>query len=372
MHTPFDNSPATADGTKKRVLVCPLDWGMGHATRCIPLIQELLKQNAEVLIAAAPLIKPVLQSEFPTLEYIDIHGYEVQYAKRKPLWLKLLQQLPRLIKCIKQEHAWLQQTIPKHYIDVVISDNRYGLHSNKATCVFITHQLFIPSPFMGWLIQRINYHFIKKYQHCWIPDSGTENNLSGALSHRSKKPKNVNYIGILSRFKKPETFAEQYAYDFCVLLSGPEPQRSMLEKRILTQCIHLGKKVAFIRGTLKGKPLIQNNPNIELIDYAGSTQLQYILERSRYVICRSGYSTLMDLALLQKKVILIPTPGQWEQEYLALHLQRKFGCKILRQHKINELRLFEETGLKQMQPLSVERFQHLPELVTTLLKNSCV
>ncbi|MFL5754395.1 MAG: glycosyltransferase [Bacteroidia bacterium] len=325
------------DFSRKKVLVCPLDWGFGHATRCIPLIHQLLEQNAEVIIAAAPSIKALLQNEFPSLKFTDVFGYEVNYSRALPLNLKLILQAPRLLKLIKKENEWLDKAIDQLGLDVVISDNRYGLHSKKAHCIFITHQLFIPAPVLSAALNKKNHRYIAQFNECWVPDHEGNTNLSGKLSHGKHELKNIRYIGPLSRFKA-STGAIPKKYDYCVLLSGIEPQRSILEKKLLRCITRSGKKTVFIRGIHSGRGREITN-NVEVISFLNGEALREKILQSECVICRSGYSSIMDMATLGKKTILIPTPGQNEQEYLAAHLENKSQWHKVKQSKLGSLKL---------------------------------
>jgi hypothetical protein len=322
----------------KRILVCPLDWGLGHATRCIPLIRKFIADGAIVFIAAPESIKLVLLSEFPNLSYLDIFGYEVSYSSTLPLWFKLSLQAPRIHSLIQKEHEWLKQIQQELQIDVVISDNRYGLYTMNAYCIFVTHQLFIPSPIFPGAVNKRNHEFISKYNECWIPDYEGNDNLSGDLSHGKHSLKNVQFIGPLSRFNK-EMPGPEKIYSWCVVLSGPEPQRSILEKKLLQKLHVSGKKTVFVRGILHEEKPIEITSNIEVHSFLSGTELQKKLQESEMVICRSGYSSIMDLAALDLKGILIPTPGQSEQEYLAEYLNGKRGWRSVKQNELEQLHL---------------------------------
>lgn len=317
---------------KPRVLVAPLDWGLGHATRCISIISKLLQQNCEVIVAAEAAVKILLQKEFPDLVFIELSGYRMRYSKTK-FWMrvKMLLLFPKIIYRVYAEKRWLKKTVAAGKIDAVISDNRPGLSHKKITSIYITHQLKIKTGnrFTEQLAQKIHYHFINKFTACWVPDAAGEINLAGELSHPNVLPKvPVVYLGTLSRFQKKET---DFKYDLCILLSGPEPQRSIFEKIILDDAgIFLGS-VFMLRG-LPGNSLIvePNSKNLEIQNHLPSGELNMVIQQSKMIICRSGYTTIMDLIKLQKKAILVPTPGQTEQEYLAGYLEeRHLFCSVL-------------------------------------------
>ncbi|MEJ7625499.1 MAG: glycosyltransferase [Ferruginibacter sp.] len=308
-----------------RILIAPLDWGLGHATRCIPVIRFLLIHNAEIIIAAEGSIVILLQKEFPQCEFISLTGYKIGYSRFPYLFtLKILMQVPKIIMTITKERAWLNKIIVSLKIDAVISDNRFGLYNSQIPCVYITHQLAIQTgnKVINKLVSGIHYNFIKKFNACWIPDNKSENNLGGILSHPYKMPPiPTEYIGILSRFTKKESIIK---YDFLLLISGPEPQRSMLETILLKQFKKSSYSFILVRG-LPGetKELKIENNKATVYNHLDSTTLNEIIQQSETVIARSGYSTIMDLVKMKKKGILIATPGQAEQEYLAQYVMEK-------------------------------------------------
>ena len=315
---------------QKTILVCPLDWGLGHATRCIPIIQSFLNQNCTVIIGSSGSQKVLLQQEFPNLTFIDLKGYEVEYPKSGSMALKMLLQLPKINKAIKDEQIWLDKIIDEHHIDLVVSDNRYGLWSEKVKSILITHQLFIKAPFGEQLLEKKAQYYFDKFNEIWIPDVEGENNLSGDLSHKKPLPEKFKFIGLLSRFsnkivtsnvpKSCGTYREDdnFEFDFMAILSGPEPQRSIFENIILKQISTTNLKGVLIRGLPEtNEKLKMENSNIQVFNHLATEEFLTYVQNSKVVISRSGYSTIMDLAVLGKKAILVPTPGQTEQEYLA-------------------------------------------------------
>lgn len=310
---------------KIRVLVAPLDWGLGHATRCIPIILNLLQQNCDVIIAAEGAGRILLQKEFPALVFVELKGYRVKYSRTKT-WLpvKLMMQFPKLIYNIYAENRWLNKAVYDLNIDAVISDNRPGLSHAKITCVYITHQLKIKTGnrLTESIVKKIHYYFINKFTACWVPDAEAEINLAGELSHPVVLPKvPVKYLGPLSRFEKIDTVVK---YDLCILLSGPEPQRSIFEKIILSGLQDFNGAVFLLRGLPGNAPApVSHAVNLQIQNHLASAELSLVLQQSKMIICRSGYTTIMDLIKLQKKAILVPTPGQTEQEYLCSFLQQQ-------------------------------------------------
>lgn len=317
----------------KKILIAPLDWGLGHAARCVPLIKQLQEQNNHVVIACNTQQKTFLQQEIKDVAFVDLFGYNMRYAKVLPLWMKILFQLPKLFFVVRRENKWLKEYLEKNKTDIVISDNRFGFYNKNVESIFITHQLNVQAPFFGKAINKINSSFIKKYNTCWVPDYVEETKrLSGMLSYASII-KNTMFIGALSRFERQQPQPKQY--NVLILLSGPEPQRTLLEEKLISAFAKTNYKIALVRGTQFAR---KNKlpDNFYAIDIASSKQLQELFNVSGKIICRSGYSTLMDLDALGMKAFLIPTPGQTEQEYLAKYWQEKFGCTYLEQKKISQ------------------------------------
>lgn len=311
-----------------RVLIAPLDWGLGHATRSIPIIHSFQALNIDVLIAAEGASASLLSKEFPTIRIIPLRGYRIQYAKTAiGLIGKLLQQVPKIMGSIKSEHQWLEKIIQEEKIDLVISDNRYGLYTNQVPCVFITHQLIIKTPFkfLERFIQKINYKFINRYSACWVPDAASEINIAGLLSHPIKLPETpVYYMGIISRMEQKETIKTQFNY--CFLISGPEPQRTILEEKILNCLPKLEGSIVLVRGLPSINSAITVPGNTKVYNHLSTIELESILSASNLIICRSGYTSVMELVGLKKNALLIPTPGQTEQVYLAekLYTDQRF------------------------------------------------
>ena len=331
---------------KKKILVAPLDWGIGHATRCIPIIKALLKHNYNVIIAADNRPLHLLKNEFPNLEIIRLSGYNIKYSKYIPMNINILLQLPKLFFSIKKEKNILSQIIEDYKIDGVISDNRYGLYNPKIACVFMTHQLKIKSPYLEDYIQKINYNYINKFNSCWIIDS-KDDNVAGELSKPEKLPRNHHFIGILSRFKK-NTKKQEIKYKYLGLVSGPEPQRTILANGLIKSFKNKEAKTLIVLG----KPEEKRNEiigNLTIRSHMLAEELNEVILNSEIIICRPGYSTIMDLITLNKKAFFIPTPGQTEQEYLANRFLKK---KIFYMQKQSEYNL--DRGLKEMKKYNVQ------------------
>jgi uncharacterized protein (TIGR00661 family) len=356
----------------RTILIAPLDWGLGHATRCIPIIKTLKNAGFNVIIACNAKQKKLLCTECDDVRFIDLEGYNIQYTKRSWFFvLKIIFQIPKIIASIKRENKWLNNIIEQEQIDLVISDNRYGLHSKKIPCVFITHQLTIKAPFV-WLenlLQTINYSYINRFNQCWIPDNAGADNLAGLLSHPKKMPSiTTQYIGLLNRFNKLENTIQKF--DVCVLLSGPEPQRTIFENILLKQLNNAENlKIVFVRGLPQATEKLQTSTTIQIVNHLNQKDLLEVICSSEIIIARSGYTTVMELMALQKKSILIATPGQTEQEYLAKHLYHQQRCLIYNQADTNVIEALNAAKNFDYKLSSIEKFNEnrIVDLVNDLV-----
>lgn len=311
-------------GKPPKILVAPLDWGLGHVTRCIPIVNELITQGWEVCLAGNERGLAVMRQEFPQLSTVHLEGYNVIYhPSKKGFTWKIIRQLPGILRSIKKENRWLKRILEEQPFDAVISDNRFGLYNQSVHTVFITHQLHVKSGIGKWIdsiMQKINHRYINRFNECWVPDYKGTKNLSGALSHGDPVPGNTTYIGALSRFKKMDVAKK---YDVIIILSGPEPGRKNWEKKILNALEEYKGTVCLVRGLPGSKEQTAHNGNTDIINHLSAKALNTAIEQSEWVICRSGYTSVMDLAKLRHKAILVPTPGQAEQEYLAAYLHHQ-------------------------------------------------
>lgn len=332
---------------KKRILVAPLNWGLGHATRSIPIINALVAHDFQPIIASDGAALKLLQKEFPGISTIELPSYNVTYARKRKLFkLKLLKDSPKLFKAIKAEKEETKQIVEMQNISGIISDNRLGVYSKKVPSVFITHQLHVFSGNTTWLSTKMHQKIIKKFDTCWVPDIENEPNLSGKLGHPDRFDLPTNYLGPLSRFEKKNT---QIVYDIMVLISGPEPQRRLLEEKLLADLMPYQGKVVFVKGIMEREQNIKVLGNMTIYNFMTSNLLEKTINESALVISRSGYTTIMDLAKLGKRAFFIPTPGQFEQEYLAKRLTKLGLAPSCAQddfslEKINDIESF--TGLK--------------------------
>jgi len=319
----------------KRVIVAPLDWGLGHATRCIPIIRQLKALACDIVIAGSGPSLALLKEEFPSCPIFELPAYQPRYpGRRGSMVFAMASQLPHFLKVINQERRALDALIRNVGAAAVISDNRFGCFSSRVPSVFITHQsnILMPKRF-GWLspiVRRANIQAMKRFTNIWIPDYPGEKGIAGELAHfPTAISKRLTHIGLLSRFDRQPP--DQKEFDLAVVLSGPEPQRTILEEIIHPQLRESGLRYHLVRGIFdqRGSSLPDSS------DYLTTESLQKLLNASEVVLARSGYSTVMDLAVLGKKAILVPTPQQTEQQYLAEFLSRRRLVYCTQQHDLN-------------------------------------
>jgi uncharacterized protein (TIGR00661 family) len=311
----------TLKKTKKNILVAPLNWGLGHATRCIPIIHALIENGFTPILASDGVALALLKKEFPDLKTLELPSYQIEYAKNgKNFKWKMFKNSPKMIAAILEEKKIIKKWIKEFDIDGIISDNRLGVSSKKIPSVFITHQLRVLTGNTTWISSKLHQNIIKKFNECWIPDFKEKPNLTGKLGHLKNSKLKLKYIGPLSRFVKKERLLK---YDLMIILSGPEPQRGMLQIILQEEVTRFDGKVLFIKGIVEKEQKSIQIANTTYYNFMNSADLENAFNESNIVLCRSGYTTVMDLAKLGKKAFFIPTPGQYEQEYLAKKLKKE-------------------------------------------------
>jgi uncharacterized protein (TIGR00661 family) len=329
----------------KKIFICPLDWGLGHATRCIPVIEKLRTRGIEVLIGADKGPFEILKSYFPDIRMVRFPGYEIQYPENNRMAFKILRSLPSLRGKINLEHRKLLELQDKYHFNAVISDNRFGLSHSSIPCVYMTHQVMIKAArgfsFLEPLIHRMHKHYIKKFDECWIPDHAGKDNLSGDLAHRYPAGIKTRFIGPLSRFSIKDRASEpteDKEVKLLVILSGPEPQRSIFEKIVLEQLKDVTYKTIVVLGLPGRRIQASINENVDVHAHLGTGRMKDLLSRAENIVCRPGYSSIMDLYTMKKTAWLVATPGQTEQEYLAGYMLKKgFRSQSQGDFDINEV-----------------------------------
>lgn len=302
-----------------RILVAPLDWGLGHAARCVPVVQALLARGAVPVIAADKGPLALLRSEFPELDHVRLPGISIRYSKGGSQLLRMALQFPAMVRQVQAEQRAFERLRRVCRIDAVITDQRFGVRATDLPSVLITHQVFPFTPVAQGALRKVNLRHIERFHRCWVMDEPGAEGLAGELSHpagaRGMMPVNARYIGTLSRLRP----ADGLEHDVVAVISGPEPQRTLFEREIISALSGLPGRHVLVRGLphMEQEAGEERIGNVQVMAHADAVTLQGLLTGARAIVSRSGYTTLMDLAALGRSAIVVPTPGQEEQEYLG-------------------------------------------------------
>lgn len=339
----------------------------------IPLARIISQKGHRVYIGAGEKHAALFRAELPDLSFINFPGFSPGYSRFLPQYFAMLLKSPILLFHIISEHRRLGKIIKEHDIDIVISDNRFGLWNKSVTTVYVTHILRIPLPaplrifeIIGVILQR---YIINKFDHCIIPDLPGEYNLSGRLSHNIRLPANTRYTGILSRFDV--SHSNSGSFDFphnTIILSGPEPQRGILRMKLVKALENESVTTIILEGQPEKDGPAESKGNIISYPHLASHQLAELLKTSRCIISRSGYTTIMDLVFLKRSAFLIPTPGQTEQEYLAEFLSAKECVRTTKQKEIGSVTDFSSPRLSVPDELISESKKLLDSFLNELLE----
>ncbi len=317
-----------------KILIAPLNWGLGHATRCIPLIRHYLAAGNEVVLGGDGESIALLRHRFPQLRIIDLPSLELRYTDNAQQRGFYLRAIPALIRFTLADYYYLRQQLAIEHFDMVISDNRFGLFSRDTKCVYITHQLYVQLPkrlkIFQPLARALHACIYKRYNEVWVPDYADPiNNLAGALAHGGRFDRYAKYIGPLSRFRNRESEIgnRKSGYAILAILSGLEPQRTYFEQKLVNRFKESNESVLIVRGKIGGPMTTTQVGSVTLIPHMQDRELLPLMQQAKKIIVRSGYSTIMDLAVLGMlhKAEFHPTPGQSEQEYLAQILMHRLG-----------------------------------------------
>lgn len=325
------------------ILICPLDWGLGHATRMIPVIREFVHRRERVIICGHGASLSLLAHSFPECEAVSLPGYRVSYSSGNHQVWAMLGLIPSFLRTKRKEHQRLAELVLQYQPSMVISDNRYGLWHRGVKSVLVTHQLKVRLPglwrFCEPLVQRVLRRWIERFDECWVPDHQGSRSLAGMLSQVTPLPCNVIYIGFLSRFSCMS--APKVKEDYVLgIVSGPEPHRSMLVKLMIAEFSKLSCRSIVICGEPdRQNELMQADGGVMVYSHLPDEKMEDLICRASVVVCRSGYSSLMDLVRLRKGALLIPTPGQPEQEYLASYVSGRMGMACCRQDELTAQRV---------------------------------
>lgn len=324
-----------------RILVAPLDWGLGHSTRCVPIIRRLIELGARPVIGADAGPFALLRAEFPDLRHVRIPGVNVRYSSgRSQLW-SMARQFPAMVRSVPAERALFDRLKNDLRLDAVISDQRFGIRSADLPSVLITHQVFPFTPIAQGALRRVNLHHIARFDRCWIMDEPVAPGLAGELSHGRNVPKNARYIGTVSRMRLTPALSRgeggtphNERYRIVAVISGPEPQRTMLDRLLTDQLQSIPGEHLLVRG-LPNEQHERRFVNVTALPHLSGDKLAPLLTSAELIVSRSGYTTLMDLVALGRSALIIPTPGQAEQEYLGELHARTGRFLVQRQQDID-------------------------------------
>jgi len=327
------------------VIVCPLDWGLGHASRMIPVIDHFMACGYRVILGGSGKSGELLKKAFPKLSFIQIPSPAIRYTG-KGAWLipSLVLQLPKMLFSAIREHYLIKKIVFANGVDIIVSDNRYGLFCKHAHSVIVTHQISpVLPPMLRWAEYPLYFvirTILLQFNECWIPDyADAQQNLSGKLSHRFRLPKNARFVGLLSRFNQknvPKERPSSEKYELVVVLSGPEPQLGIFYDLIIRQVLAIPYKTLVISGLreIPNRLPETHHSQLTIVSHLEPGQFGFAMLHADIIVCRSGYSGIMDLVALGKTAILVPTPGQTEQQYLARYLSKKGWFSCLTQHEL--------------------------------------
>lgn len=324
---------------QKKIFIAALDWGLGHASRCIPVIETLINKGCNITIGGTGKSGILLKKEFPDSPYIEMPGFSPLLSAGKSQVLALLLNFPLLIYSSYREYIFIKKLQTKAKFDIIISDHRYGVHIKNAFNVMIIHQLRFIAPGIlkpiGKMSVLMHKLLLIPYQQVWIPDFETQPVFSGDLSHGFELKSKYKYLGILSRFEGTAHSGSNNKKHVLALISGPEPQRSQFESILFNQFKDYSKPLIIVAGQPETMSRVNSQTNVTRFTHLQKDKLIGLIKDAELVVARSGYTTIMDLAILGVKALFVPTPGQTEQEYLARLMMESGYAFFVEQHKID-------------------------------------
>lgn len=330
----------------KHIIWGVLNWGLGHATRSAPLIEAALRMNCRVTLASDGAALQWLQKEFPMLPVLPLPSYGIKQYNTRYSLLPTLSMLPNIYKAAHAEKRCLYRYVKQHAADAIFSDNRLGFYHRELPSFYMSHQLHIPAGRWQGAASWLHGRYYRHFQELLVPDVA-EAVLAGNMAQNPGTGKPLHFIGWPSRLRKCENQGEEIT----VILSGPEPQRSRWEKQLLQQLGALNLSVNVVGGT---QPICRKATTIHRYPVLNTEELQRLFNRTKLIISRCGYTTLLDVAVTGKKALLIPTPGQWEQQYLAQSLNEKGWLYTVQEHKMHLNEDIKKAMDKPAVPANVE------------------
>lgn len=302
---------APEDISNKRILFSALDWGLGHVMRSIPLLKKLHNQGCSIFIACDIAQEKLFREELKEVVFLAHTGYSFKFRGKGSFSSDLFFQFPKLLNRLKKERKQVAYFVDTHQIDIVLSDQRMGFYSKTTTSILLTHQLNLPLSILQKPAQWFYTYWVNKFTTIWIPDLAPPNNLAGKLSETKKK--NAIYIGWLSRFSKLNSRSNSKTYKIGVIVSGPAPYSDSFFVEMKQRLINQSDKSFIIYH--KAEPLEVGQ--LSIFNCTATDEMQSLLLSAEKIITRAGYSSMMDLKVLDVPAEYIPTPGQSEQEYLV-------------------------------------------------------
>lgn len=334
-----------------KVFFAALDWGLGHTTRSVPVLRNILNHNHQLFIGCTQRQEIIYRQNLSVVRYIRLGSTEPVLSNSGSQTLAFLRYIPQFLRAIRKERRSLHKLHQIHNFNLVLSDNRYGIYIKGCKNILISHQLNLILPdrlkTTSWLVNRIIHRWINRFDTCIVPDYKSSLNLTSKLSQIFKgcKPE-IIHTGPLSMMSSIIPQKTEIP-EVLIILSGPEKQRSVFEQKIINQLDQNDFNCRTL--VIRGLPGSSRDENDSFRNHAPSAQLKYLIQHVPYIICRSGYSTIMDLVTLNKTAYLVPTPGQSEQEYLARHLktsgwflsgqQKDFNLQLA----VEQLRIFNRS-----------------------------
>lgn len=346
----------------RRILYAVLNWGAGHATRSVPVIESLLRRGHEVVLASDGMAGEILRKRFPALPYEELPSYKVRYPRKGRYLLPALAgQSFQALRVFGATRELISRWVKKYAPDQIISDGRPAVRHKNVHSVYVTHQLKVLAGPLTRAATALHKALYEQFHEIWVPDYESFPYYSGMLGHPERRPRNLRYMGILSRFLSKKNFADEESVpsaDWLIILSGPETQRTVLEQTVKNHASLFSGKVVLVRGTLH-PPAAVFPSDWTVYDWADETLLYNLILKAKKLILRSGYSSVMDLVAMQKQAILIPTPGQPEQEYLARFLHGKGLFPAVSQSALHHIPFIDWNRFRLPRRQSSERFDKM-------------
>jgi len=354
----------------KHILVSPLSWGLGHATRDLPIIRHFLARGHHVTVAGEGRALALLKQEVPQCDFTELKDYPLPFSAGKYFVPKFLATAPRMLAAIEREGAAVRRLLEERTFDLILSDNRFRVRSDRTPSFLISHQLrFMTPPGLGpfeIVTETFNYLYMHKFDRIIVPDAADPaENLSGRLSHEMrflKAPRKVYYAGVLSSVARLDVPQD---VDLFISISGPDPPRAQMEALILGHVRELDMgRIVVTLGKPEARGVQSLTDRVTVYGFLDRAGQQEMLNRAKMVVCRSGYTTMMELAELRKRALIIPTPGQTEQEYLGRYCRERGFFHSVSQYELDLVRDVEiarqTTGAPMMchTQANVERLYH--------------